>query len=339
VSVRTGRGAITTDQTPANIRFYRPGDEEGILRVLQASFPRWPDVETDVAPIDHLRWKLASGAHPEHNSIVAQVDGEIVGVRLGIAQPYSVKGEPFIGRCDIDSCVLPELRGRGIYSSMIHSGNHITPDFDLFTTSTDRSSLTELDRGLGHRPLGNKLTMMICDLVGEPAAPLGSGCLITQIHRFDGRIETFWAKAARQFDLIALPSRPDLDWRYCDARGGIGAVLQAEEGTNVVGFAALRVSHGKGYVAYLLALPERADVVSALVRHSLTYFRKAGIAEVASALPKRHPYRSTLVQEGFTRTGHTVPFTARPLRPEVDVSLLQHRKAAVHLMLGDTDLV
>ena len=331
----------TSEQPPANVRFYRPGDEEGMLRVLQASFPRWPSFETNVSPIDHLRWKLAGDAPPVNDHIVAEVDGQVVGVRLAVIRRYNVLDRALRCRMDVDMAVLPEYRGRGINSAVVRFGVEVATANDLLTASTGRESIVEMDRGLGHRDVGNRLVSTVCELSEGPESPPTAGdTSITEIDRFDDRIESFWSKAAGPFDFIATPSKDDLNWRYCDVRGGNGSVLQAEEHGDIVGFAALRLSRGKGYIAYLLALPERLDIVRALIAESLAFLRAARVSEAVCALPKHHPYRSTLVEQGFTHKGHTIPFTCRATRPdELDLSLLQKPKAAVHLMLGDTDLV
>jgi hypothetical protein len=68
------------------LRYYRDGDEEGILDCLTAAFGRWPSVDIDVAPIEHLRWKLSSHPIAPQMNYVA-VDGErIIGCQLIIVQ-------------------------------------------------------------------------------------------------------------------------------------------------------------------------------------------------------------------------------------------------------------
>jgi GNAT superfamily N-acetyltransferase len=329
------------DNRPAaNVRFYRPGDEEGILRVLQASFPRWPEVETDVPPIDHLRWKLAGAEHPKLNHIVAEASGEIIAVRIGWAQRYRNRGQALGCRFDVDSAVLPDWRGRGVYSSITRFGVAMATNADAVFANTGRPSLLQFDRELGHHPLKNRIVSMVCDVTAQAAAEQIDGdWAVGTVESFDDRIESFWEKASLAFEFIVAPSRDDLNWRYCDARGGIGTVLQAEEDGDIVGFVALRVSRGEGHIAYLLALPDRLDVVSGLTAAALTRLRNDGASEVDCALPRRHPYRSVLAEQGFTRKGHAIPLTCRANAPDIDLSFLQETKCAAHLMLGDTDLV
>lgn len=341
MNARTRRHSVTiADPTPFSVRFYRPGDEEGMLRVLLASFPRWPEVETNVAPIDHLRWKLGSSAHPERNHIVAEANGEIIAARIGLVQRHRASGRTLGCRFDVDSAVLAHWRGRGVYSSMTSFGVEMATEADAVLASTGRPSLLQLDRSLGHRPIRNRLITMICDLPALPASePIENSWTITEVDAFDARIERFWQKASSPFDFVAAPSNEALNWRYCDARGGIGALLLAEERDELLGFTTLRVSRDKGSIAYLLALPDRLDVVRGLASAALSRLRDSSVAVAVCALPRRHPYRSVLAEQGFTRKGHAIPFTCRPNAPDVDLSSLQNPKASVHLMLGDTDLV
>ena len=340
MSARTKRGAATTEQPPANVCFYRPGDEEGMLHVLQASFPRWPEVETNVAPIDHLRWKLAGAALPERNHIVAEANGEIIAVRIGWVQRYSGRLPTLSCRLDVDSAVLSDWRGRGVYSGITSFGVEMATDADAVFASTGRPSLLQLDRELGHRPIKNGMVSMVCDLPTTPLAQRTNDSFkITYAGSFDERTEGFWQEASRPFEFIARPSRDDLNWRYCDGRGGIGALLLAEEASELLGFVVLRVSRATGYIAYLLALPDRLDVVRGLASAALSRLRDSSVAAAVCALPRRHPYRSVLAEQGFTRKGHAIPLTCRPNAPDIDLSFLQEPKAAVHLMLGDTDLV
>ena len=64
---------LPADWSPRN---FRAGDEEGILRVLQSAFERWPRGELTVAPIEHLRWKLSSADVALRHHRIADVNGD-----------------------------------------------------------------------------------------------------------------------------------------------------------------------------------------------------------------------------------------------------------------------
>ncbi len=320
-----------------DVRFFSPGDEEGILRVLQASFPRWPEVETDVPPIDHLRWKLANVPNPDATHIVADAGGEIIGCRISLVQRVRHHGELQYARTDIDNAVAPEWRGMGVNGAITQYIVDVSKA-DIIMTSTLVETIRRVDASLGHRRIRNRLSMIRCDLsaTGAPQ-PLASGG-VTEVEGFDERIDEFLLRASAPFDLIAAPTVDRLNWRYADKRGGNGFMLQAETSGEVTGIIVARISRGVGYIAYSIALPDRDALVRALVAECLVRLHDMGVTDVRCALPEHHPYRPLLAELGFIHKGNRVPFTARPRIGAPELTFLG-KQAAIHWMLGDTDLI
>ena len=162
---------------------------------------------------------------------------------------------------------------------------------------------------------------------------------LRSVKMFDERIDVFWKEASHQFDFATARSRELLNWRYCDRRGGNFSVVLAEQDGRILGYTVERCSRGKGYIADLLALPGRLDVVSSLVRTALADLSRAGVEEAACWLTLRHAYLKTLAGLGFKETG-TKDLTYLPFKtPDTELSYLRSPKTAVHLVAGDTDLI
>lgn len=316
------------------VRFYRPGDEEGMLRVLQASFPRWPDVETDVPPIDHLRWKIENAPEPAATHIIAEADGRVIGCRISLLQRVRHGSTFGLARTDIDNAVAPDWRGKGV-NAAITSFIVDVSKADIVMTSTLVETIRRVDASLGHRRLRNRLAYMHCDLTAAPPRP---DTTVKQLERFDERFDRFIARAAAPFDLIATPDVTRLNWRYCDPAGGKGTVFYTELDGEITGFIAIRISRGEGVIAYLLVLPDRHDLVRTLTLAGLARLHAAGIQDIRCALPEHHPYRAVLKDAGFSRNGNRVPFTARPRVGEPELTFLE-KESPIHWMLGDTDLI
>jgi hypothetical protein len=111
------------------------------------------------------------------------------------------------------------------------------------------------------------------------------------------------------------------------------------EGRTLAGYAILRFNGGAAYVADLLALPGRLDVVEALIADVVAIARRAGSTGVELWLSGGHPYRRALGRQGFfdsrLDTGwayHAVDAPIEAMRPLADPH------ARVHLLMGDTDL-
>lgn len=100
------------------------------------------------------------------------------------------------------------------------------------------------------------------------------------IEGFDESFDDLFEKVA-----AAVPCTPEKDAAFLRWRYGPGSpqhpvtVLGVKEGGNLLGYAVLMVtSSGQdGYILDLTALPGRRDVVRALLRETIRFFRKTGI--------------------------------------------------------------
>jgi hypothetical protein len=136
-------------------------------------------------------------------------------------------------------------------------------------------------------------------------------------------------------------SREHLDWRYCDRRAGAFHARIAEDEQGVIlGYAIGRAKGGQGYLADLLALPGRQDVVAALVAEIDAVLQCAGCVDVLCWLPERHPYRAALHGAGYLDARHRPFITYRPCgATAAELEFLAAPKTRVHFTIGDTDLV
>jgi hypothetical protein len=85
--------------------------------------------------------------------------------------------------------------------------------------------------------------------------------------------------------------RAYLNWRYADPRAGRYTIRVAEEKGELLGYVVPAVSRGKGFIADLLVLPGRLDVVAALVEDAAGHLAERGLSALRCWCAKRHPYR------------------------------------------------
>ena len=100
------------------IRFYRKGDEEGIVNAINSSFGSFRDfgLNKDI----WLNYSLIDEGFKEENAVVAEVDGKIVGHIQIIDRDLSIGDNFFVKNGGIANvCTMPEYRGRGIASRMM----------------------------------------------------------------------------------------------------------------------------------------------------------------------------------------------------------------------------
>jgi hypothetical protein len=117
-------------------------------------------------------------------------------------------------------------------------------------------------------------------------------------------------------------------------------VRAAEQQGRILGYSALKISHQNAYIADLLALPGRLDVVRSLIEDALRSFRQGRVERVTCWMIARHPYNHILRRYGFIDSRRDVGFVYKAvnLRPE-DLDFLDEATARVHLTHGDSDWI
>jgi len=342
----------TAEQSPSRpwrCRFYREGDEPGILRVLQASFSVWPKVDASVQPIDHLRWKMASHPIASRFHLVAEHGSEIIAARLFIVREVMFAGGALLAFQPVDISVAPEFQNQGLLKYMRTLDHDRLEDrtyaetFDLkLAYESGHPAVLRLQEAIpGSLVLGNQLEVLSRANDSEPSASHQTASFaIRTVPAFDDRLDSFWRQAARPFDLIFVRTKDVMNWRYADPRAGNFTIAIAEHDGELLGYVITRCSRGRGYIADLLALPDRVDVASALTHHALTSLRSQELERIECWLPARHPYQTSLRDLGFVRRNSHLLVRYRPfLTSAQELELLQEPTTRVHFTAGDTDLV
>jgi hypothetical protein len=163
---------------------------------------------------------------------------------------------------------------------------------------------------------------------------------ITALDRFDDRIDGFFDEAARPFDFVVVRSKDYMNWRYCDPAAGRFTVRVAEHEGRLLGYQVLKLTEGDGYIADLLALPERIDVVRSLIEDALALFRDAGVESVSCWMISRHPYNGILRRYGFIDSKRHVGLAYEPRdHDSTALEFLDDAGARIHLTHGDSDWI
>jgi len=323
------------------VRTFRPEDEESLLRLLIAAFGRWPGREVTVSPAEHLHWKLRSSDEALRGHTVAEVRGSIIGCRLFRYLGGYAEGRPVRACRGFDAAVHPDFRGRGVMTrlrDLALERHRASMDIQLGGYSRIEAMI-QVHASEERYPFGNRIEVLE-RLAGAARPREQAGWAITAPARFDEGIDAFWEQARKQFDFIITRDRSVLNWRYCDVRGGSFLVRTVDEGGAIVAYIAYKRERAKGYIADLLALPGREDALEALVGEALRHFDSEGASAVRCWLPSRHPYRDVLAGHGFTRRRIEKSLRWGPLRtPASELAMLADPQAAIHLTMGDSDLI
>jgi hypothetical protein len=340
-----------------------------MLGLFARGFERWPWSEPGVAAIDHLRWKT-SGPATRLASYQGRIDGRLVYATTVLANWVRVAGARRLRVVLLDACVDPAMQGRGIYSRALAYRQQVLRyrcDFTMF----ERSQVGTVERRMapsGHRALGNPVTSLARVL--RPVAAVshrrGAGRLLMlpvssmlwglgttrarrraraptkprSMTRFDSRFDALFEAAAGSFDLIGERTAEFLAWRYGDPRGGRHLVRELTEGDDLIGYAAVRATGSRAYLADLLALPDRPAAVEALVADAVGVAKASGASVLECWLPRHHPYRAALRRLGFFDRGRDAGISYHAVEmASAELDFLASPQARVHFTLGDTDLV
>ena len=130
------------------------------------------------------------------------------------------------------------------------------------------------------------------------------GLTITKISLFDERIDELWSRISNQYRIMAVRNKDYLNWRYGDPRGGDYIIKICEKDNRILGYSVLRINYFRedypeGYIMDLLALPSHADVITALVEDSLSYFNNREINVVRFLVMRDHRYEIVMKKYGF----------------------------------------
>ena len=162
---------------------------------------------------------------------------------------------------------------------------------------------------------------------------------IRTIGAFDARTDAFCEQASEAFDLIQYRDRRYLNWRYLDPRGGPFVVSVAEEGGELLGYAATAMAGHQAKLADVLTLPGREDVARTLVSDAVRQAREAGKSSIRAWLPEHHPATPALREHAFFPVRAPGILTYNDETPDGALAFLDEPRAAVHFMLGDTDAI
>jgi RimJ/RimL family protein N-acetyltransferase len=325
------------------LRFYEESDDQLLVALLVEAFPRWPAVDVPTTAIEYLQWKLHSAANAWRYHVVAELGSRIVACRFFVLQNVKFGDTMLAVRQGVDTSVHPAFQGRGLMTALTYPIPDRLRGFDA--DFSVRSGEEAMERAVRYDERQNyyaRVDVLRCNL--DAAAPsrdsTPSAWSIRSAPMFDERIRPFMTEASAPFWLIVERTPAYLNWRFADARSGAFTIRIAEAEGRILGYLVLRALGSRGYIAVLLALPGRDDVVVSLVGDALHQFRHSGVSSVECWAAQNHPYRQVLGRHGFDEKRRTMQFYCQPIR--VDDHVVEpfgSHDTVMHLVSGDTDLV
>jgi hypothetical protein len=311
------------------IRRYQAGDEEGIHRLLQDTFPKWKS-----RPLDFWRWKYLESSGGEY--VYLALDGEaIIGVICELPIKIKIGSEVVLGVYSDDTATDKRYRGRGIYSKLdryarehksgIEHFYYWETENPIIAGTADNFSdrlfpfqlrrmlkvsdielyLKNRDRNTLFNRLGFSLLEAVNGVKGTTRSSLDSNrdYSIAEVDAFDERINVFWEKVKQGYNYIVEKRLPYLLWRYSSYGSKEYSIRLATRDDEVLGYIVLRNrvnnEEDEGTIMDLLALNDRSDVAAGLLDEALVWYEQQGTNSVYLPIVGGHPYYAILGGKGF----------------------------------------
>jgi RimJ/RimL family protein N-acetyltransferase len=258
-----------------SVRQYQPGDESQILELQKVVHPsRQYHREQWTSRAHWLRWRQwVQQANPVRPAriLLAEDDTKIVGHHSLIFMLLKV-GDQIVRACQPTGRMThPEYRRQGIalkfqgqlLDETEREGVYITIGFPnkaahavdmktgyVFDIATTRIVFRPLNWGNAIRlRIGTRVLARFGAIVGRilygvfyraKGVPVVEGLTISQVPSFDERVNEFWARVSRQYEIMVVRNREYLNWRYVAVPDIDYSIYIAEKGGEICGYLVLR---------------------------------------------------------------------------------------------------
>jgi len=354
-------------------RFYFPGDEKGLVELLQATFHEWPNVDVD-DPVDYWVWKHLDSPSGSSIVTVALKDDMIVGSHHNTPHNIKIGDRTIAASQATDLATHPDYRRMGVNRSIgEHNIKHGRDDIFFTYWVTVNPIVKKLNRSAGNfefpRPIsnlihienvnkflekkniGNKFLFQIkygvqkllSDSRKKTSNP--SDFEIVNISNFTERVQVFWDSIKSSYDFSFELSSEYLNWRFCDRRAGKYEVYSAEIEGEILGFIVTRVNridveNPRGFIVELIVAPGRSDVANALLKESVCDLLVEGVNEIFTWVVENNFLERAFLENGFFKIRQDISTFYNFTKVEDQVAQFQSAlPERLHFSYGSTDWI
>lgn len=333
---------------PFTIRNYEPGDEHGLVELLQLVFNGWPHFDIPCTSLEHWKWKYLDNPYKKRTIPIAIIGDKVVGSNHGVTRRVKLFDKMLLCSQGTDLTVHPDYRRMGIYAktsgyktqhykdngfsfAWAVTGNPIV--FDSNIEWGRRSSphrvntlirVNDIDlhfkmKEKGDdvlRQMGAKVLKGLGDLSLHLSRPLSKDEVdykLNEINAFDDGYSMFWKSVQPSYDLIYERSPEYMNWRYLDRRAGDFKVIAAIADGVWLGYIIYRINrynkdYPETYIADILTLPGRSEVASELISEVNRRIDKEQLNVIYSWAIENNSYFEILQREGYLNSRYNPYF-------------------------------
>lgn len=352
-----------------NIREYKKDDVEGIVSLYN-------QIYGSLREENQWTWQFMDNPSGNPIIVVAEKDSKIIGQCTLLPTEKTIQGKEVLAGDSIDTMILKEYRGKGLYEEMAKKTYEIGAErgIKIRTGFPTTEALRGLLGDIGGTfvtdiPLFINIYKMDNFLVGivklkflakllavpslviskfiykEKKIKIKENYIIEEINEFGVEFDKLWDKIKVDSPIMTKRSSEFLNWRIknhpkIDYKT-FGAYLNKE----LVGYIVLKTEKRKvrknadltiGNIVDMVGINE--DVITALYFKAKVYFKSIKTDFVVSWASETMQYRSLLVKLGFYKTKGGLPFVVKGLSVEKDLEEYISDEKNWYLMPIESDI-
>lgn len=354
-----------------SIRQFREGDEIQLRELTELVFGRRLTEE-------YWNWEFRYNPAGFTKTWVAVVGNEIVGQYTVIPMRLKIQDKVILATLSVDTMTHPNYRHQGmfkvlaakLYEEIGKEGIPITYGFPNeaslpgFIKRLDWAHICTmpilarplnfaniLGKFIGSRFLISPISIVLNTLarifLRTKAVYLREGLLVSWIKKFDDRMNLFWERLSKTYNIIVVRDRDYLNWRYFENPERDYRVITVERNKAILGYAVLRCMERfglkGGMIVDILTLPNNDNVFHILVSESVEYFIKENMDLVTCLIHGDKKLGRLLRTRGFISLPEKIGFKkwyfgARLNNDTLKESFIEN---PIHwfLTFGDTDII
>jgi len=312
------------------IRPYRLGDEEQILKLFHQSYGR--DLSEQV-----WAWRFRDNiAGPGVTDL--SWDGNILAAHYAVTPVVlRINGQDWLTGLSGTTMTHPDYRGRGLfpklaqrtYADMAQSGMALVWGFP------NALSHRGLVRNLKWVDIYEVPTLRL-PLTGHLSLPAPNGNVV-ELDGFDERFDRLWDHIKDDYIIISKRNREHLEWRYVQNPAERYRILACVEAESVLGYAVFKRYREELQVVDILTAQEDIDVGIQLLSRAAQIALENSALALSLWLNVTHPLHHALEKLGFRNGEPITYFAGLALQPGLEETGIYDFRQW-YLTMGDSDV-
>ena len=357
------------------VREYKKGDENGILELMKAVYPDKKILKESW--MKWWKWMFTKSPAGAARIWLADHNGKIAGQYPLIISDMKVGKEIAKVSQNIELMTHPDYRKQGMFITLekkalektAKEGINITIGFPNAAAYPGHIKTGWFDIGslqIGVKPIHLKKIvetgiknnflkpfyvffgkLIIYLIYREKKTIVSDSLKISKVNSFDNRINDFWEKNSKDYEITTVRKKEYLNWRYVDIPDIDYTIYIAEEKGEIRGYIVLRCvdedNIKSGSIFDIFTPLERPDVTARLISKAIEFFKSQNVdlifclmvadKKIQKVIRKKGFIFSKFLQSGFSEGGQFIVYTSHP---NISKPFLMN-KENWYIQLGDSD--